>query len=230
MRFAALPLVAAILSGCDEYEIVECAPERQEYIDLSVAWTIDNSATIDALMAAHWHKPRTPMYEIIDALEDAKIQCGIENKEGDGIAASHLDPGNRIVIDMASDYFVGAFAMYQASSWTTAYTLAELDDKNNPSIDRTEHPSPLNDSLSYETSLGYMAYLLTHEAEHEVVGDHTQQAKDEADRIREEYGNAVGGSQLKRVDQIYAIGWWALETSQDLWEQQRDTYLDTLSQ
>jgi hypothetical protein len=229
MRFAWLPFVAAfIFAGCDGYKIVDCTPEQQEYIDQSFAWTVANSAVIDSMMAEHWKKPRSSMSKVIDALESANLQCGIGNKEGDGVAASHVDPGNRIVLDVGDSHFHDSFRQWDQARWTVEFTLAELDDKSNPRIDRTEHPSPFNDSLQYEASLSFIALLLLHEADHEVVGDHTEEAKERAAEIREEYGPLVDAWHLRLVDATYALGYWAVATATVLWEEKRDVYFATL--
>lgn len=228
MRFLMPLLLGAVLvSGC-EYDIVECTPEQQEYIDQSFAWTIEHSAAIDAEMAQHWEKPRTPMAQVIAALESATIQCGIGNKEGDGVAASHLDPGNRIVLDVGDFYFADAFAQWDRTRWTVEFTFAELDDEDNPEIDRIEHPSAFNETLEYDASLSYIALLLLHEADHEVVGDHTKEAQERADKIREKHGPAVDARFLRWVDATYALGYWAVVTATELWEEKADAYFETL--
>ena len=225
MRYAGLLLMGAAFTGCT-YRIVDCIPDQREYIRVSKAWVFDSADIIDARMEEKWLGERLADWDqVLDALVTAEIQCGVGSQEGDGVAASHFSPGNRIVIDVSHVYFLESFQGYLAHRWVTEYSFAELDNPETPTIDRSQHPSPINESLQYATSLGLMALLLTHEPTHEVIGDHTPEAHDEADEIRERVGtDEVTPWHLRGVDEIHAIGWWALDTSQLTWSYALDDY------
>ncbi|MEK7183343.1 MAG: hypothetical protein AAB776_01775 [Patescibacteria group bacterium] len=229
MRNAWLLLLGAVaaLTGC-KYNIVECNEDQQALITDAQVWVIENADAIDATMKANWSRDReAAMDEIVEAILGANVQCGVGNKESDSIPASDFNLGDRIVIDVGSEYFTYTLNLYMEHSWTQE-TLTELEGSTAPG-DVDEYEVALANALPYETSLGAIGSLLTHEAAHEVLGrDHTDEAKERHDRIKERVGedNVHAGS-YKHVDEIYALGWWTLETSQLLWEEQRDEYYAT---
>lgn len=230
MRVAFWPLIGGlILTGC-KYDIVDCTRDEEAYIEASRDWVTVNADTIDANMQTHWTKPRAAsMEQVLVALGAARLQCGVGNRESDGVAASQINPGNRIVIDVSSTYFATGFEQFVAHRWVTEYSLAELDDPTTATIDRNEHPAPINESLEYESALGVMGLLLTHEPGHMVLGDHSPAAKDRADAIAERVGEAeLDPEDLRQVDEIYALGFWTLQTAQLTWRSALDEYIATL--
>jgi len=228
MRFAWLLLLGAVaaLTGC-KYDIVECSEEQRALITDAQAWVVANADRIDTTMGANWSQDReASMDEVVDALLAADVQCGVGSKESDSIPASHFDLGNRIVIDVSSEYFTYTLDLYLEHRWTQQ-TLTDLDGSTAPT-DVDEYETALTHALPYETSLGAVGSLLTHEAAHAVLGrDHTDEAKAQHDRIEERVGRQSHAGSYKHVDEIYALGWWTLDTSQLLWEEQRDEYYST---
>lgn len=202
--FVASTLFTAV-TGCSNFETVDCSAEDQEFMQSVVYWISDHPAEIQQQMDLLWPDSTITAQQLIDTLLVSRIQCGVQgpDAETDLIAGeAHLN-SNVIVVDINEKYYDVALDEYTRTSWVEGYSEDELIEIASFGDEEIIYPA-----LCYFSSITILSGLLAHEASH--IATHERHDNDDEEILMEEVESGINIYEEEPIDQVYAWGFSAM--------------------
>ena len=216
----------SILTGCYRQELVECTKSENGTLSATKDWMLENPDKIQDQMDQLWPNTDVTAEQMIGALNDASIECGISSGKDESIEATARRRKNMIIVGVDSDTFKASVANFETGGWTEDYPLEELLDMYVEDIEEDENNhSVQNARSSYAMAITGMTDFLAHEAIHLLEKEHSKEVRQTTKELTED-GKPMG-EEAAYLDPIYGWGAAARNAASQWRDWELDRFIDT---